>query len=498
MRRSSAGSQTTPPARLWVFSTSTSVVGGKIAWPRGLIAATSSVAVNSPSVPISANCTPALAAPAPVSCQTACVSRPTITSSPGCVSSFSASWLAMCPVGTHSAASLSSSAATTSCRRFTVGSSPYWSSPTGAAAIAARIASVGWVTVSERRSIVMGLTLRPRTPRRVPGMTEPGAYWPRPWTCEDGGPRRLGVPQGQAGLAIRPGERLELAAVRDAAATGMLIRREPGELFALRHELPRRAQGPPVRSWVERLDPLTLGPLAASPRLPGGPFWPGGMAAHACGDLHVVLGHWAHRLSADLEVLASHRLPVERPHNSFVVLDGGELVMKDCDAPAGLVPSTVSVLDPLTLLPVAPALVLPEPSIARLSSDGERVIAVGTTQLFRLTLDRAAGRLVLDEEWRPRYGPEPGRSYGWDPVISDDHVIWMDNGRNDTDATMLGSAVTPAAVRLWWARHDDDAARSVEVSGLPYGTQSNPPAGIPSAVSSSVTTRATPSWGPGG
>jgi hypothetical protein len=37
--------------------------------------------------------------------------------------------------------------------RLIVGSSPYWSSPTGAAAIAARISGVGRVTVSERRSI---------------------------------------------------------------------------------------------------------------------------------------------------------------------------------------------------------------------------------------------------------------------------------------------------------------------------------------------------------
>ena len=75
----------------------------------------------------------------------------------------------------------------------------------------------------------------------------------------------------------------------------------------------------------------------------------------------MVFGCWAHRLSPALEVLASHRLPVERPHNSFVVLDGGELVTKDCDAPAGREPSTVSVLDPETLLPVAPPLRLPEP-----------------------------------------------------------------------------------------------------------------------------------------
>ncbi len=142
--------------------------------------------------------------------------------------------------------------------------------------------------------------------------------------------------------------------MHDAFATDALVRREPGELYALRHDVPLSgAQAAPVEAWVERLDPDTLAVTASSPRLPGGPFWPGGLAAHASGDLHVVFGHWAHRLSPELEVLASHRLPVERPHNSFVVLDGGELVTKDCDAPAGLAPSTVSVLDPETLLPVA-------------------------------------------------------------------------------------------------------------------------------------------------
>jgi hypothetical protein len=162
------------------------------------------------------------------------------------------------------------------------------------------------------------------------------------------------------------------------------------------------------------------------------------------------------------------------------VLDGGELVTKDCDAPAGLSPSTVSVLDPVTLLPVAPPLRLPEPSIARLSSDGESVIAVGTTRLFRLVLDRAAGRLSIDSSWRPSYGPAPGRAYGWDPVITDSHVFWMDNGRNAVDRTMLGTGSAPDPVRLWWARLDDDSlVRSVEISGLPFGTESNPPAWDP-------------------
>jgi hypothetical protein len=194
----------------------------------------------------------------------------------------------------------------------------------------------------------------------------------------------------------------------------------------------------------------------------------------------MVFGAWAHRLSPELDVLASRQLPVERPHNSFVVLDGGELVTKDCDAPAGREPSCVSVLDPEWLEPMAPPLRLPEPCIARLASDGESVVALGTTVAFSLRLDREAGRLMVDERWQPSYGPAPGRSYGWDPVIADEHVLWMDNGRNHVDRTMLGSGEAPDPVRLWWARRDDDrAVRSVEISGLPYGTESNPPAWDP-------------------
>ena len=137
----------------------------------------------------------------------------------------------------------------------------------------------------------------------------------------------------------------------------MLVRREPGELYALRHDDPaaRRRSRRRSRAGSSASTRTTLEVTASTPRLPGGAYWPGGIAAHANGDLHMVFGRWAHRLSPELEVLASHRLPVPRPHNSFVVLDGGELVTKDCDAPAGREPSTVSVLDPETLLPVAAA-----------------------------------------------------------------------------------------------------------------------------------------------
>src|SRR3954454_18351446 len=177
-----------------------------------------------------------------------------------------------------------------------------------------------------------------------------GAYWPQPWTCEDGGPRRWGVPLGQHGLDLQPGERLAVAAARDTFGTTALVRRDPGELYALRHDVP--VDGPQashVDAWVERLDPETLEVAAGTRRLPGGPFWPGGIAAHANGDLHVIFGSWAHRLTPDLDVVAACELPVPRPHHALVVLDGGELVTKDCHAPFGIIPSTVSVLAPESL-----------------------------------------------------------------------------------------------------------------------------------------------------
>src|SRR5512134_1855260 len=55
----------------------------------------------------------------------------------------------------NSAASLPSIDAIRSCSALTVGSSPKTSSPSGASIIAARIAAVGRVTVSLRRSIVV-------------------------------------------------------------------------------------------------------------------------------------------------------------------------------------------------------------------------------------------------------------------------------------------------------------------------------------------------------
>jgi len=104
-------------------------------------------------------------------------------------------------------------------------------------------------------------------------------YWPRPWTAEDGGPRRHGSAAGVPGLGVRSGERLRVAAVHQAFASCALVRRDPGELYLLRHTAPLRgSQRSRVQVWVERLDPETLAVLGRTPKLPAGPRLPGSRA----------------------------------------------------------------------------------------------------------------------------------------------------------------------------------------------------------------------------
>ena len=88
-----------------------------------------------------------------------CARDSAITSWPGCVCRRMAIWLPMVPEGTNKAASRPNFSAARCSSKLTVGSSPYTSSPTSAAAIAARIWAVGRVTVSERRSIMDGIAI---------------------------------------------------------------------------------------------------------------------------------------------------------------------------------------------------------------------------------------------------------------------------------------------------------------------------------------------------
>jgi hypothetical protein len=296
--------------------------------------------------------------------------------------------------------------------------------------------------------------------------------WPGPWPAEDGGPCRTQAPHGLRGLGITAGERLEVTAVRDALATTMVILREPGEVYVLRHTLGRHPLTDPVTAWVERIDPLTLATLARSPDLPAGPFWPGGMAAHANGSLHVVAGNHCHRLSPHLDLIATRALPGPRPYNSFVVLADGTLVMKDFDRDLR-VPARLVLLDPATLERRCEDVQLDEPAIARLSADGDDLYVVGSRSVVRLRWDGT--RLERDAGWGAPYHA-PGQSYGWDPVIAGGHLWFLDNGAHDFVTTMQDAGIAPGPVHLIrMSLTDPVAIERVEVCGVAKGAVTDPP-----------------------
>lgn len=262
----------------------------------------------------------------------------------------------------------------------------------------------------------------------------------------------------------------------------MVVLRDPGEVYLLCH-----TGGDEAVSWVEQIDPQTLDIVRRSPDLPGGPTWPGGIAAHADGALYVAFGRYVHRLSSDLEVLTSVELPRRRPYNSFVVLGDGNVAVKDF---AGNRPghldeyerrqaSHLMVLEQGSLR-VLDVIDLPEPSIARLSADGDDIYVVGDTSLMRVLW--RDGRLALDEQFVARYRTMEGQGFGWDAVIADGAAWFMDNGSGTERyaGTFLGIGEHSAPLHLIRVDLSTAEVRMMQVCGLPGGIIANPPAVDPS------------------
>ena len=288
------------------------------------------------------------------------------------------------------------------------------------------------------------------------------AYWDGPWASEDGGAARVQAASGRA-----PAGALSVVS-RDAPGAHMVIVRAVDEVY-----LYGSTFGAGSTAWVERLDATTLEPIARVDDLAGGPWWPGGIAAHANGSLHVVHGRWAHRLSVDLRPQAARELPQDRAYNSFVVLPDGHLVTKDL-VMDGSAPSRLVVLDPDSLEIVAAEVAAPEASIARLSADHDVVYLVGDHSVFRYQWD--GRRLALDADWSFRYRTAADQSYGWDPVIAGGHVWFMDNGAHRYAGTMRDRGVASGPVHLVRVAVDDARDHElVEISGLAGGAVTNPP-----------------------
>ena len=299
----------------------------------------------------------------------------------------------------------------------------------------------------------------------------PGSgYLDTPWPAEDGGAARLQVPNGVAGLGLRPGERLLATAVTRVMST-MTVLGAPGEVYLLTHSALRARWGRPTSCRVSRIDPITLAPNVMSPRLPGGPMWPGGMAVHANGDLYVVYGRWAHRLDRNCGVKEALKLPVDLPYNSFVVLDNGLIVTKNISDSRKAV---LSVLRPDPLGFVCDDIECPEPSIARLSAVGNTVYVVGVQSIFRF--DWAGQTLVRDMGWRFDYATGTAQTYGWDVVLALGNAWFMDNGKHRYLRSMIGRGVSHTPNRLIRVNLSDCTdVETAEVSGIPGGTITNPP-----------------------
>jgi hypothetical protein len=297
------------------------------------------------------------------------------------------------------------------------------------------------------------------------------------WSSEDGGPRRQQLVAG--GLRIAAGERLAVT-TRIAPATTMLVADAAGE----RWYLLRHTAGDAAVAIVERIDPTSLDCLTSSGELPGGPVWPGGLAVLADGSVAVVFGNHAHRLDGStLSVLATRTLARPRPYNSFVVLPDGHLVTKDFAGSRPGVPVPAAAREPCELVVLEPAgleivdrYVLAEPSIARLSADGDRVYVVGDTSLRRLEWN---GTQLLEEQpvFRAPYRSIEGQTYGWDCVIAGGRAWFLDDGEGSDGfaGTLRGKGVSTAPLHLVRVDVETRAVAMVEVCGLPGGLVANPP-----------------------
>lgn len=300
-------------------------------------------------------------------------------------------------------------------------------------------------------------------------------YWKSSWSGEDGGPKRRQIATNVSIPRLTNSKQLEVVS-RDAVAMTMPIVGPNDELF-----LQRVMPGLESVAWVERIDPLTLKPLAQSEQLAGGPMWPGGMAAHANGTLYVVFGNHAHRLATDLTVIASVELPRVRPYNSFVILPSGHIATKDFSGPLPGQPNgtpmdntELLILDPNDLRIVA-RLELNEPSIARLSADGNNIYIVGDHSLIRVTWNGES--LSVDETFNARYRTLEGQTFGWDTVITDDDAWFLDNGEGTQlfAGSFRGVGISTAPLHLVRVNKQSAHVTLTEICGLPNGIVANPP-----------------------
>ncbi|MEM7325131.1 MAG: hypothetical protein AAF531_18725 [Actinomycetota bacterium] len=223
------------------------------------------------------------------------------------------------------------------------------------------------------------------------------------------------------GFNLRPTDHLVTTTRNTGRWNVSFVQRDPGELFLYGTTL---ASDPAVAGWVERVDPVTLEPLASTGDLPaGGHEWPGGVAVHRNGDLYMVSGGYMHRVAPNCEVLAALPMPIDHAHNGLLILDDGSILTKDIRVGEGAEPSTLTVCDPdLAVLATA---AVPEPSLGRLAVVGDYIYVPGSTRIFRYRWTGSS--LEMDAGWAPQYREADSGGVAGDLAVADGRVWFMDN-----------------------------------------------------------------------
>ena len=299
-------------------------------------------------------------------------------------------------------------------------------------------------------------------------------YFNSPWPGEDGSASRMQVPTNLTGLNIGKDDQPTITKRNFWWDFGnMVVLGEKGKVYLLRaNYLKHRYLRMPSTSFVELIHPKTLEVVKKSPRLKGGPMWPGGMAVHRNGNLYVVYGRYCHCLDADCNLLKSKKLPRNNPYNSFVILDNGLLVMKNFSNKSK---AYLTVLDPETMEPVCEEVETIEPSIARLSAKGNTIYVVGVQSIFRYHFSEG-GKPVLDPTWKFNYIKDPKQTYGWDVVLSEKDAWFLDNGKHRYQFKMVGAGVSKNPLNFIRVSLDNSNDTTIQpVSGLARGTVTNPP-----------------------
>jgi hypothetical protein len=267
-------------------------------------------------------------------------------------------------------------------------------------------------------------------------------YYDSPWPCECGGPRRQKAPRSP-GLHLGRDSALKQRTYANGKWNVLTVLRAPGEMY-----LPSNNHIADVEKFgqVERIDPVSLAPLAASPRLPtGGHTWCTALVAHENGFLYLTNGNRCFKLDPDdCAVVTEATLPQDAPYNSLLVASDGRLIMKNLEHDTDR-STYVVVLDPDELTQVEPEAKLPENSMGRIAMDtvgDEQLIYVpGSHHFYRYRYDRAQGCLVKDDRWEPLYRvmSDQQQSFAWDPCLSGGGCWFLDNGDNEANTVIFAS-----------------------------------------------------------